>query len=102
MSLSGLFSDLPAILARNVTEHGLQVEQSVLVDFWAREVGTQPRMELAQALVPLADLTQAWSGERRCGMLRGLHAVLTFDGQSNARGDPTASMSHRANKARRA
>ncbi len=47
--------------------------------FWAREVGTQPRMQLTQMLVPPADLTQRWPDWRRCGMLRGLHAVLAFD-----------------------
>jgi len=45
--LSGLFGDLPAIFARDVTEHGLQVAQGMLVGFGAREVGTQPCMQLA-------------------------------------------------------
>src|SRR6266851_1426362 len=51
----------------------------MLMGFWAREVGTQPRMQLTQMLVPPADLTQRWPDWRRCGMLRGLHAVLAFD-----------------------
>src|SRR5712692_528253 len=51
----------------------------MLMGFWAREVGTQPRMQLTQMLVPPADLTQRWPEWRRCGMLRGLHAVLAFD-----------------------
>ncbi len=38
--LPGLFSDLPAIFARNVAQHGLQVAQGVLMGFWAGEVGT--------------------------------------------------------------
>jgi len=77
--LSGLFGDLPAIFAREVTEDGLQVVQGMLVGLRAREVGTQPRMPLAQVVVPSADLTQAWPNGYRYGMLRGLHAVLAFD-----------------------
>src|SRR6266852_4102611 len=51
----------------------------MLMGFWAREVGTQPRMQLTQMLVPPADFTKRWPDWRRCGMLRGLHAVLAFD-----------------------
>ena len=58
MGLPGLFGELPAIFAGHVTEHGLQVAQGVLMGFWAREVGTQPRMHLAQVFVPPADLTE--------------------------------------------
>jgi len=79
MGLPGLFSDLPAIFAGHVTEHGLQVVQGLLVDFGAREVGTQPRMQLAQVLVPPADLAERGPGLHGCGMLRVLHAVLAFD-----------------------
>jgi hypothetical protein len=77
--LLGLFGDLPAIFARDVTEHGLQVAQGMLVDFGTREVGTQPGMPLVEMCVPPADLTERWFDGRRCGMLRGLHAVLAFD-----------------------
>jgi hypothetical protein len=42
--LPGVFGDLPAIFARDVTEDGLQVAQGMLMGFWAREVRTQPRM----------------------------------------------------------
>jgi hypothetical protein len=84
VSLSRLFGDLPAIFARDVTQDGLQVAQGMLMNFGARKVGTQPGMELLQALVPSADLMQAWSGLRGCGMLRLLHAALLSDGRDNA------------------
>jgi hypothetical protein len=45
--LPGLFSDLPAIFARHIAEHRLQVAPGTLVDFGARKVGTQPGMQLA-------------------------------------------------------
>jgi hypothetical protein len=51
----------------------------MLMGFWAREVGTQPRTHLAQVVVPPADLTERWPDVRRCGMLKGRHAVLAFD-----------------------
>jgi hypothetical protein len=79
MALPGLFSELPAIFARHVTEHGLQIQQGLLVDFGARKVGTQPRMQLAQVLVPSADLAERRPRLHECGMLRVLHAVLAFD-----------------------
>ncbi len=77
--LPGLFSDLPAIFSGHVTQDRLQVAQGMLVDFGACEVRTQPRVQLAQVVVPPADFTKRWPDWRRCGMLRGLHAVLAFD-----------------------
>src|SRR6202011_984955 len=82
--LPGLFSDLPAIFARDVAQHGLQVAQRVLMGLWAREVGTQPGMHLAQVVVPPADFTQAGPGLRSYGMLGGLHAALLSEGRDNA------------------
>ena len=46
MGLPGLFGQLPAIFARHVTEHGLQVVQSLLVDLGAGEVRAEPPMQL--------------------------------------------------------
>jgi len=60
--LSGVFSDLPTIFARDVTHDGLQIEQHVLVDFGASKMGTQTLMQVEQALEPMAHLTQAWLG----------------------------------------
>ena len=77
--LPGLLSDLPAIFARNVAQHGLQVAQGVLMGFWAGEVGTEPCMQLTQVFVPPADLWERGPHLYRCGMLRVLHAVLAFD-----------------------
>jgi hypothetical protein len=45
--LFGVFSDLPAIFARNVTEHSLQIEQGMTAWFGAREVGRQALMQMA-------------------------------------------------------
>ena len=72
-------ANLPPIFARHVTEHALQVQQGLLVDFGTREVGTQPRMQLAQVLVPPADLAERRPRLHEYGMLRVLHAVLAFD-----------------------
>ncbi len=55
---SGVFGDLPAAFARQVAEYRLQVAQGMLVDFGTREVGSQPRMELAQAQQPGGDLME--------------------------------------------
>jgi hypothetical protein len=98
MGLPGMFGDLPAIFTRNVTEDGLQVAQGMLMGFWTREVETQPRMQLTQVFVPPADLTERWPDVRRCGMLRGLHAVLAFDEGCQSRCDATSSMAHRNEK----
>ncbi len=77
----GLFSDLPAIFAGNVTEDGLQVEQRLLADFGARKMGSQPLMYLAQAQSPGANRTQAWPSWLGCAMLVLLHVFLVSDGQ---------------------
>jgi hypothetical protein len=39
MSQASVFSDLPAIFARNVAQDGLQVQQGVLAWFGTREAG---------------------------------------------------------------
>ena len=66
--------------------------------FWAGEVGTEPCMHLAQVFVPPADLTKRWPEWCRCGMLRGLHAVLAFDEGYQLRRVATSSMAHRGEK----
>jgi hypothetical protein len=45
--LPSIFGDLPAIFARDVTEHGLQVEQGVTAWFSANEVGRHALMQVA-------------------------------------------------------
>jgi hypothetical protein len=75
-SLPGMFGDLPAIFARDITEDGLQGEEQMVMNFGACKAGTQVLMEVEQALVPTADLTQAWLNEFGCGMLNTLHADL--------------------------
>src|SRR5260370_3749282 len=74
--LPGVFSDLPAIFSRDVTEDGLQVEQHVLADFGTSKAGTQTLMQAEQAQVPTTNLTQAWLGLLGYGMLVMLHAFL--------------------------
>jgi hypothetical protein len=52
----GVLSDLPAIFARDLAEHGLQVEQGMLMRFGARKVGMQTLVkgvQLAQPATPL-------------------------------------------------
>jgi len=47
--LSGLFGDLPAIFAWDVTDDGLQVEQSMTAWFGASKIRTQTLMDVLQA-----------------------------------------------------
>ncbi len=55
-----MFSNLPAIFSRDITEEGLQVEQHVLADFGASKAGTQMLMQVEQAQEPTPNLTQSW------------------------------------------
>jgi hypothetical protein len=71
-----VFSDLPAIFAREITQDGLQVEQHVLVDFGASKAGTQTLMQVVQARDPGANRPQGGLGWLGCGMLMMLHADL--------------------------
>ena len=47
--LSGMFGDLPAIFAWDLTDDGLQVEQGVMQWFGACKIGTQTLMDVLQA-----------------------------------------------------
>ena len=47
MLLANLFSDLPAVFARNVAENGVQVAQDLRVNFGAGKMRTQPAMQLS-------------------------------------------------------
>jgi hypothetical protein len=42
---SGLFGDLPAIFARTIAQEGLQIEESVLVDFGTGKMGGETLMQ---------------------------------------------------------
>ena len=58
-------ADYMGMLATVINALALQdalEQQGVLTRFGSGKVGSQACMQLAQALVPLADLTQAWSG----------------------------------------
>jgi hypothetical protein len=81
--LSGVFSDLPAVFAGDLTEDGLQIEQGMLTDFGTSKTGRQLLMHLPQAQCPGANGTQAWFGWRGCGILMMLHAGLLSDGRGN-------------------
>src|SRR6266704_392494 len=80
-----MFSDLPAIFARNVTEDGLQVEQGVAKRFGAREIGSKPLLPVAQDQRPTGDLLRGWSLLRVCAMIGRLHAFLVSDGRLECR-----------------
>ena len=84
--LSGMLSDLPAILARDLAENRLQVEQAMLVGFRTSEVRTEPLMELLQAHQPAAQGELSGPDRIGCGMVRRLHAFLAFDGAHNRAG----------------
>ena len=85
--LPGVFSDLPAIFARDVTQDGLQVEQGVLEHFGASEEGRQAALPLTQDERPGSDLLGRWSLLRVCAMIRRLHAFLVSDGWLEQRGE---------------
>src|SRR6266571_6842353 len=80
-----MFSDLPAIFARNVTEDGLQGEQGVLKRFGASEIGSKPLLPVAQDQRPTGDLLRGWSLLRVCAMIGILHAFLVSDGRLECR-----------------
>ncbi len=46
VGLSGVFGDLPAILAGDVTENGLQIQQGMLAGFGARKTGGDALVQL--------------------------------------------------------
>src|SRR5437667_12873947 len=80
-----MFSDLPAVFARNVTEDSLQVEQGVLKRFGASEIGSKPLLPVAQDQRPTGDLLRGWSLLRVCAMIGILHAFLVSDGRLECR-----------------
>jgi hypothetical protein len=79
----GVFSHLPAIFLRDLTEDGLQGEQGMVEGFGACKTGTQTFMQLAQAPRPAADLTKEVLGLLGCGRVGGLHAGLLSEGRRN-------------------
>jgi hypothetical protein len=81
MRQPGVFGNLPAIFAGDLTENCLEVEQGVLVRFRAREVGTQTLVELLQARKPTPDGPWGWLDFLWGGMVKVLHAFLVSDGQ---------------------
>jgi hypothetical protein len=76
-----MLSDLPAILAGDLAQDGLQVEEHMLVRFGASKMGTQTLMQLVQAHQPTANRSQSWPGFLWSGMVKVLHAFLVSDGQ---------------------
>ena len=76
MSLTSLLSNLPAIFAGDVTQEGLQIKQSVVMNFGASKQGRQALMQEVQVGDPGTDQTQRWPQRLGCGMLKGLHAGL--------------------------
>ena len=79
--LFGMLSDLPAIFPGDITDDGLQVEQSATAWLGSRKTRTQTLMQVEQAQRPGANLAQGWPGLLWCGMVVMLHAFLVSDGQ---------------------
>jgi len=84
MRQPGVFGDLPAMVARNLAENGLQGEHGMLGGFRTRDVGTQTLMELLHAKVPAVHGFQDGLNGF-CGGIVGkkLPAFLAFDGSRN-------------------
>ena len=81
MGLPSVFSDLPAIFARDLADEGLQVQEGMPTRLGAGKVGSQALMQLAQGQRPAADFGQAGSDLRRCALLFLLHVFLVSDGR---------------------
>src|SRR5207237_9544643 len=67
LSLPGVFGDLPAIFAGDLTEDGAQIEQGVRSHFGTGKMRRQPLMQTQQAACPGANGTQRWHGWLGCG-----------------------------------
>jgi hypothetical protein len=78
-----VFSDLPAIFARDLTEDSSQVQQGMLKGFGTRKMGAQALMKLIQAGKPAANGPQSCPGGFGCGRVKRLHACFAFDGSHN-------------------
>jgi hypothetical protein len=79
---SGLFSNLPAIFAGNITEDGLQVKQGMLAGFRSREGRCDALMELVQGQGPATYVLWKEDDLWVYGRLEGSHAFLLSQGQT--------------------
>ena len=75
-SLSGLFSQLPAILAFNGTEDTLQIGQCPPTRFRSRKTRRNAGMETDERLCPTADFAGGRPRSKWGGMLMMLHDLL--------------------------
>ena len=83
MSQAGVFSDLPAIFARNVAQEGLQVQQGMLARFGTREARRETLVQGTSCERPAADLLQEGREWRIGSRLRASHAFLLADGTNS-------------------
>src|SRR6266566_2188439 len=75
-SLSGMFSQLPAILAFNGTENALQIGQCAPTRFRSRKTRRNAGMETDERLCPTADFAGGRPRSKWGGMLVMLHDLL--------------------------
>src|SRR5437763_11371194 len=83
MGQASVFSDLPAIFARKITQNGLQVQERVLARFGTREASGDALVQGAQRQGPAADLLEEGGQLRIGGRLKGSHAFLLVDGTNS-------------------
>lgn len=93
-ALAGLFGDLPAILAGDLAQDGLQREQGMLVGLRASEMGTQLLLDVLPACQPPSYGPASCLDGAGCGMIERLHAVLAFDASLDDEVLDPSSMSH--------
>ena len=73
---SGLFRQLPAILAFHLTQDALQKRQGPPTRFFAREVRGNAAMEGGEGTCPLHDVLERGPGSGWGSLVRRLHGVL--------------------------
>jgi hypothetical protein len=78
-SLSGMFSQLPSILAFSGTEDALQIGQRTPTRFWSRKTRRNAGMQTSERLCPTADFAGGRPRSKWGGMLMMLHDLLPLN-----------------------
>jgi hypothetical protein len=79
-SLSGVFSQLPAVFARRVTQDALEVGQRPATWLRSGKTGSNAGMQMGKLLGPTANIGGGRSDFGVCGKLVLLHLLLLLDG----------------------